>query len=357
MGRLHLRVADRSRFILLGCGIAIAALLPSVAEAQNSLGIGRPEQAIQPQGIFAGVLFWIQQKQQEFYQLMTGALKSIRDGDSAFWWLTGLSFAYGVLHAAGPGHGKAVISSYMLANEVVLRRGIFLAFASALLQAIVAVAAIGLLLLFLRNIGLRQSELTFYLEVASYAGVTLLGLWLLGRKLNQLARPAAKLADKPASIDCSHPAHETHHHHHHHATDTDVTAHGKVASQVCPSCGHAHMADPEMISKDKLSLGDAWLAVLAVGLRPCTGALIVLTFAFLNGLYWAGIASAFAMAIGTAITVSLIASMAVGAKNAVFRLAGKSSSGAVYFHTVEIGGALLVLFFGVTLLAASLASA
>ena len=60
----------------------------------------------------------------------------MRTDGSKMWLLVGLSFAYGIFHAAGPGHGKAVISSYMLANEVALRRGILLSFVSAFLQAL-----------------------------------------------------------------------------------------------------------------------------------------------------------------------------------------------------------------------------
>ena len=55
-----------------------------------------------------------------------------------------MSFLYGIFHAAGPGHGKAVISSYMVANEETWRRGVVLSFASALLQALVAVVLVGI---------------------------------------------------------------------------------------------------------------------------------------------------------------------------------------------------------------------
>ena len=79
---------------------------------------------------------WINVQQQAFYRSLTGALKAMRDDGSKMWLLVGLSFAYGIFHAAGPGHGKAVISSYMLANEVALRRGILLSFVSAFLQAL-----------------------------------------------------------------------------------------------------------------------------------------------------------------------------------------------------------------------------
>ena len=102
-----------------------------------------------------------------------------------------------------------------------------------------------------------------------------------------------------------------------------------------------------------MGLREAWTAVFAVGLRPCTGALIVLTFSFLNGLYLAGILSAFAMAIGTAITVSAIATLAVTAKNVALRLSSGSALRSGIFRAMEIGGAALILVMGLTLLAAA----
>ena len=86
------------------------------------------------------MLNWINLQQQEFYRALAGALKAMRTDGSKMWLLVGLSFAYGIFHAAGPGHGKAVISSYMVANEVALRRGILLSFVSAFLQGLTAIA-------------------------------------------------------------------------------------------------------------------------------------------------------------------------------------------------------------------------
>ncbi len=129
--------------------------------------------------------------------------------------------------------------------------------------------------------------------------------------------------------------------------------HHHSADEFCPSCGHAHMPDPKLISGKTLSVREAWSAVIAVGLRPCSGALIVLTFSMLNGMWLAGIASAFAMAVGTAITVSALATLAVTAKGAAVRLAG-ASMGSRVGTTIEILGAAAVLVLGLLLLAASL---
>ena len=81
-------------------------------------------------------------KQSEFYREMSATIRAAKSDGSAVWTLLAISFAYGIFHAAGPGHGKAVISSYLVANQETARRGIVLSFASALLQALVAVALV-----------------------------------------------------------------------------------------------------------------------------------------------------------------------------------------------------------------------
>ena len=114
------------------------------------------------------------------------------------------------------------------------------------------------------------------------------------------------------------------------------------------------MPDPQLIARD-FSWKTASSAVLAVGLRPCSGALIVLTFAILNGLYFGGIMSVLAMALGTAITVSALATLAVTAKNVALRLSKPSSTERIH-RIIEIGGAAMVFLLGLTLLGASLSA-
>lgn len=315
------------------------------AHAQSSLGIGSAEVAAPSTGMLGGLIGWINAYQQDFYRSLTGALKSMRDGGSGFWLLVGLSFAYGVFHAAGPGHGKAVISSYMLANEVELRRGVALSFASSALQALTAVAVMSAVFLLLRGTAVSMTDASRFLEIASYALVTGFGLWLLWRKGGPAIR--SLLFGRPArSLSAAHAGHGHHHHahdHHHHGPDG-----------VCASCGHAHAPDPKLVSGEEFRWRDAWTAITAVGLRPCSGALIVLSFAFLNGLYAAGVLSVFAMAMGTAITVSVLATLAVTAKNWAVAFAGDGRIGNRIHAAIEIAGALLVFLLGLALLTASL---
>ena len=91
-----------------------------------------------------GIIGWMLAKQAEFYSPCGTMLRNAKADGSAVWGLLGISFLYGIFHAAGPGHGKAVISSYVVANNETWRRGVVLSFASALLQAFVAVAIVGI---------------------------------------------------------------------------------------------------------------------------------------------------------------------------------------------------------------------
>lgn len=334
--------------------VCVAAHLSGHAHAQSSLGIGAGEATLPSTGLFADLLNWINAQQQGFYRALTGAMRSIRDGGGGFWLLAGLSFAYGVFHAAGPGHGKAVISSYMLANEVALRRGVLVAFLSAAAQALTAIAVMGAVFLVLRGSAVSMTDAARFLELASYALVTALGAWLLWRKAGRLVlrpvlgRPARSLSAAHAHAH-SDPGHHGDGHHH-----RDHAHHHHPDGGVCDTCGHAHAPDPALVAGERFDWKAAWSAVAAVGLRPCSGALIVLTFAFLNGLWAAGIASVFAMALGTAITVSALATIAVTAKGMAVRLAADGRTGNRIHQAVEIAGAALVFLIGLTLLAAAL---
>lgn len=344
---------SRSVRLVLTASIALA-LLAGAAHAQSSLGIGSAEPAITPNGFGGSVLHWVNQQQQAFYRSLTGALKAMRSDPWQMWGLVSLSFLYGVFHAAGPGHGKAVISSYMIANEVALKRGVVLALLSSILQALTAITVVGVAYYLLRGLSISMTQATHFMEIASYALITAFGLWLLGRKLLSLRTSSALMSTHVhAHAHHDHHLETAHGHHHDHGHGHGHHHHDHTEGEVCASCGHAHLPDPKLISGRDFSVREAWSAVVAVGLRPCSGALIVLTFSMLNGLWMAGIVSAFAMALGTAITVSALATLAVMAKGAAVRIAGASMGGAVG-TTIEILGAATVLALGLLLLAASL---
>ncbi len=324
---------------LLTLTVAIATAA-GLAHAQSPLGIGSAEPGFNTTGTFGSLFGWINAQQQGFYRAMTGALKEMRGNPWAASTLVGLSFAYGVFHAAGPGHGKAVISSYMLANEVELKRGVALSFLSSILQGIVAILLVGAAYLFLRGTTVSMTDATRALEIGSYALIALFGAWLLFRKLRPAERRASALGAQ--AVEVHDHDHRDHAHHHHHA------------GEICSTCGHAHAPDPSLLKGERFALREAWSAIVAVGLRPCSGALIVLSFALLNGLYLGGLLAVFAMSIGTAITVSTLATLAVTAKGAAVRFAGNGSAAARVGSAIEIGGAALVMVLGLLLLGAAL---
>ncbi|MER8787365.1 nickel/cobalt transporter [Mesorhizobium sp. M0983] len=375
----------RLAFGLLAATLVMTHFLGS-AHAQSSLGIGTNDgMAPTATGPFAHILMWINLRQQEFYHALAGAMKAMRQDGSKMWLLIGLSFAYGIFHAAGPGHGKAVISSYMVANEVALRRGIMLSFVSALLQALTAIVVMLLAYFVLRGTAISMTDAAWFLEIMSYVFVTLFGAWLLWRKAGPAilrlfgANPGYSLSAAHAGhshAGHSHSAHahaahshalhahddhdHAHDHHDHGAHDHAHAAHdhhSHAAGEVCETCGHSHAPDPALLSGDRFDWRTAWSAVAAVGIRPCSGALIVLSFALLNGLWFGGILSVLAMALGTAITVSALATLAVTAKNWAVYFAGDGRMGNRIHSFVEIGGAAFVFLFGLLLLSASLTGA
>jgi ABC-type nickel/cobalt efflux system permease component RcnA len=344
----------------LALGLMLVVALDSaaaLAAGAGPFGVAAPEAGggAAPGGLFG----WIAAEQSRFYRALTGAVRALRTDPFAVASLVGLSFAYGVMHAAGPGHGKAVIASYVVANGETVRRGIALSFVSAFLQASVAIVFVGIATWLLNLTSLAMTEATRALELVSAVLVTSLGLWLVwtkvlrrGRRLRTAGAPVAAapatagLAFSPAHVhgaDCRH----------------EPALRGRTATAptdafVCADCGHGHAPDPRDLA-GPMTLGRAVSAVFAVGIRPCTGALIVLVFAFAQGLYWAGVLAALAMALGTGITVAVLASLAVSAKSAAVSMAGLDTpwSGRI-MRGAEVLGAVAILSMGVILLGASL---
>jgi nickel/cobalt exporter len=322
--------------------------------AQNPFGGPRPP--AEPQ--VGGIIGWILAKQSEFYREMSSTIRAAKSDGSAVWTLLGISFAYGIFHAAGPGHGKAVISSYLVANEETARRGIVLSFASALLQALVAVALVAVLAWLLSSTAKTMCSAEKAIEIASYALIAAFGARLVWTKGGGFMRA---LQAKPAAVahHHDHGHHHGHHHHDHqhghdHAHSHDH-AHGDdhVHDE---HCGHSHGPTP-----DQLAGPGGWQrglgAIFAVGMRPCSGAILVLVFSLAQGLFWAGIAATFVMGLGTAITVATIAVVAVSAKGLARRLsAGSEGSGTLIMRGIEFGAAGLVLLFGLGLLFGYLAA-
>ncbi|NJO34766.1 MAG: nickel/cobalt transporter [Rhodospirillales bacterium] len=350
---------QRSLYLVLVAAFLVLATLPGLTQVSGQGGGQAPGTAVPPAKSFlppqgqrsapgpeaAGPLHslyaWLTAWQADINRRLATAVREIRTGNpvTATFFLAALSFAYGVLHAAGPGHGKAVISSYVLANERTVRRGIALSFLAALIQGLSALMVVCILVLVLKATGLTMKATEAWLETASWALVAAVGAWLLWRQLRSLRAPVAAHA------------HEHHHHghvHRHHAHGHDHGHHAHDHS----CCDHAHIPDPKQL-EGAWSWRKALPIALAVGVRPCTGAILVLVFAIGQGLLWAGVFATFAMALGTAITVSALAALAVGSRELAVRI-GNGGGGERVRLVAGIGGSALVMAMGIVLFIGSL---
>lgn len=281
-------------------------------------------------------------EQHRLTQNMTGAVRNLKSSTNvmaATGALVVASFIYGILHAVGPGHGKAVISSYMLADKETLRRGIFLSFLSSLIQALSAITLIGGLYAAASATGLQTKWAEAWLETLSWGAVALLGAWLTFKQLWPMFAPGRRTArsshqhtTEAAGHDHGHSGHDHDHDHHSHAAYASCGHdHSHVHSHECGQdhvhdehCGHTHLPGPEELKGD-LSWSRALAIAFSIGMRPCTGALLVIIFAATQGMIWAGILATFAMAFGTALTVSALAAISVGSRNLAIVLAGAES--------------------------------
>jgi nickel/cobalt exporter len=439
-------------FVCAATAVALTAMLLSDPALAQTSPFGAPRTAPAPPD---GIIGWLLAKQSEFYRGLSGAIRAAKADGSAVWGLLGLSFAYGVFHAAGPGHGKAVISSYVVANGETWRRGVVLSFASALLQALVAVAIVGVAAVLLGATAGTMNQAVRWIEILSYLLIAMLGLRLLrvkslsllsamsGHPPSQVTAASVDLVESvfcsllalflvPLVIDLmgasgsiawisrlliflvflfwlgkcvwklvlavrgsSHQhtghahahahAHAHHDHDHGHSHDQANQGHANQGhahaaahdhahdhkhgaacsghhghdhdhSDHASAWGHAHAPEPQELAgpggwKRGLS------AIVAVGLRPCSGAILVLVFALAQGLFWAGVASTFVMGLGTAITVAAIATLAVGARGLAQKFASsRPGPGMLVLRGLEVAAALLVLIFGVALLFGYIAS-
>jgi nickel/cobalt transporter (NicO) family protein len=280
---------------------------------RNPFGMGLREAT--PSGSLGA---WILSVQSGFYGSLQAGVREMKQNGSALFSLLLVGFAYGVFHAAGPGHGKGVISAYLVADEKALRKGFALSLAAALVQALVAIGIVFTVSLVLRATASTMNRLAMNVELASFIAVTLLGAVIAWRKAGKVLGVMVLARNPYASVQ--------------------------------EDCDHVHMPPPEELSRMTRWRDMAGVAI-AAGIRPCAGALIVLVFALSQGLFAAGIAATFAMALGTALTTGAIAALAVFFKTMALKVAGgRGALGAIAIAGLELLAAAFVLVLGASLL-------
>lgn len=293
--------------LLAGAVPAAAAPLPGAAPSGETLS---PAAVPEP---LRGLVQGFNRLQADASREMNRQLRAFRDQGSAAagLWLCLIGFAYGVLHAAGPGHGKLVVSSYFLARRARVMHGLTLAATAALGQALAAILLVGIPVLALdmgRAAVLEQSRV---LELVSYGVMTALGVVMLVRGRRH--------------ADCCGPDHSHDHNHHHH---------GKAP-------------------RDGRAFG---LLALAVGCRPCTGAVILLLFAAANDIAIMGMVAVLAMAAGVTITTSAAGLAGMALRTAVTAASGRRAATlATVERVLSVGSSLFITAAGALFFLATLA--
>jgi nickel/cobalt transporter (NicO) family protein len=290
----------------LPLGLLAAGLLAASLWALATTGF-EPGQA------WTRAIAWIITTQRELHQALATALRAVQtDGSIAAPALVWLGFLYGVFHAAGPGHGKIVITTYLATQKESLGRGIALAATSSLVQGATAIAAVFTTVLLLEQTTRQSQRLAGQIELVSFALVAALGAFLV-------LRHARRLYQAKTTTPCS-------------------------------SCGHHHSPAP-----DKTGF---LAAILSIGLRPCTGAILVLVLAIALDLRTAGIAAVIAMSAGTALTTAALATLATLARDQATRLATHLDTDTTRLtriaDTIALIGGLALLAMGAALLQTTL---
>ena len=251
-----------------------------------------------------------------------------------------VSFLYGVLHAAGPGHGKMVVASYFTARRAPLRTGILMGSVIALTQAVVAILMVWIMAIVLGGSQLQILERTTILELVSYGIIFAIGVYMTYTALKGQDSCGHDHGPPASIIDEHHHAHG-HDHAHHHGHD-----HGGSSRATEPRETRPARVARRLLGRD----GEVIAVGVVSGVRPCSGSILVLLFALANGVFLLGIAAALSIALGVAITIS-----ALGIGAIVFRRAVAGGETAITpgraraQRIIAIAGSVLVMLMGALL--------
>ncbi|WP_110656568.1 nickel/cobalt transporter [Salinicola halimionae] len=292
------------------------------------------------QNVAVQIVLW----QGKLYHTLVEAVSALNRTPSATTWgvLLGVSFGYGVFHAAGPGHGKVVLSTYLASQGGAWRRALGLSVLAALLQGVMAIAIIGVLVFGLGWLTRQAMGSIDQAELASFVIVSLVGLWLCIRSLRRLWRSRHIGAASTTVISAFTPV-----------TPGPRSSHSSLRP-VLPSrhahdahcgCGHDHHIDPREAGDWRVAL----LTVLSIGVRPCSGAVLLLGAAALLDQFGKGVVAVLTMSLGTALTVSSLALLSVLARDWVKRHLKPAAGGGRWQAWIGLTGGALILVLGLSL--------
>lgn len=276
--------------------------------------------------VFPNVMDWAVTQQRAFQNEMATAVRAIRSGAPGGWAALLLAAgAYGVVHAAGPGHGKFLIGGVGLASAATLSRMVALAVASSLAQALWAVLIVyggfSLLQLSAQHMTVLAED---WLAPASYMAIGFVGIILAVRGVRVLMRQTASTSD-----------HAEHGHDGHH------------------DCGHAHGPSPAQAASLK-TFREAVGLVASIAIRPCTGAIFLLVIAWQLDIKVAGFAAVVTMGLGTAILTSAVAVSSVAVRGMTLFSSGQAGVLSVAAPVLQIIAGVVILWFSLGLLSITL---
>ncbi len=315
-------MAGRVVRYLVAALLLAASVSPSVgtAGAPNPFTTRAPAEPPSAAGrIYRGLLLEIAQIQRGLNRRLSVKIAEIKESGSILPALTVLfvAFLYGVFHAAGPGHGKFIVTSYFLARNAPVVRGVMMSGLISFLQAVSAILIVTVLVMILGRGRLAVLGQVVTLELVSYGLVVLLGLYMAWGAFR--------------GVDCDHGA-DGHH---------------------APVGHHDHDGTARPTPWFR-RLGGMMPVAIAAGVRPCSGAIILLLFTMANGLYFLGVLGTLVMALGVAITVSIVGMLAIGTRRSIFRFTGDGGVARLWLlRGVGIVGSLLVALIGALLFLAT----
>jgi ABC-type nickel/cobalt efflux system permease component RcnA len=254
--------------------------------------------------------------QRNINRAINDRLMAIKRGDDegAIWSGLVVAFLYGVFHALGPGHGKTVVVGYFLGRQARPWRGVGMASWIAASHVVGAIVIVGVAHLVLSRSLVSPTNEFFWLRLVSYVAIFLIGLLMLRDWLR---------------------GGHSHHHHGGHEHHDGACCAGHL--------GHAGRA----------ATWEQRLLAVAAGFVPCSGAILILLFTMANGLIFAGIAMAAAIALGMGLT---LAGLGVASILLRHRVAVRLPEGSRTGRWLALSGPVLVIAIGGILLAAHLAA-
>lgn len=250
------------------------------------------------------------------------------------------SFAYGFLHALGPGHGKLIITTYIATQTTHLKQSVIISLLASLLQGLVAITLVSLVLILFQLSTKHLNQASVYAEQTSYWFVILLGSYLCITALRRGCLIHKSKRSTSPTIKSIHPLN--------YSSKAIIQAKVHTTSHDC-DCGHQHVISSHQLQSNFKSKA---LIILSMGIRPCSGAILVLLFSYVIEVYVWGVIAALAMAVGTALTICLIAIFVHLMRDNAIRVSRlKGASFSPYWAiTLKILAGILFILMGVLML-------